>query len=509
MIEISPSFIKLSLRHLFMAIMLLAAVAAAGLFWADSSNAQTAVPVSPSSIFRIGERLSYTISFGKIPDAGYAETHVISRGKLSGKDAVEVRGKIRTQDVASAAFFLFDEARTTFAAPDTGLPLYITTSSRDSVVPKETIANYLAQPTSNFDLLTLIFKLREAGGAGTFPVFEDEQLYTATLVPGTTEKIRTDAGDFETVLSTVQSDYFAAHGIKEFRINFSADEHKIPVQVRFKWAKGDIKATLTSISMPEPELPSPTPTPQPTATPKTKATPNPSPTPPEYIDNQPLLPELGFQLGEVLKYRINLGDKLVGTLILNARERKLFEKADSLLLTATATGNSPGDFSGSAAVQVDPETLTPSKIESKSTSLMPGLSQTVVFDKRTGAVTFDAAKPIDSPVGTHTFLSLIYAMRSFNLKPSKDLANPVNDTRVAVFWESKSYVFTLRPSNPTEITINGEKASAQLITIKTDNKDLDGLGLKVWLATESRIPLRFSAGPYQADLVSQSSNIRR
>jgi hypothetical protein len=97
-------------------------------------------------------------------------------------------------------------------------------------------------------------------------------------------------------------------------------------------------------------------------------------------------------------------------------------------------------------------------------------------------------------------------MRSFNLKPSKVRDNPVNDTRVAVFWDSRPYVFTLRPSAAAEITVNGEKRQAQLITINTGNPELDQLGLKVWLSMDaSRVPLRFSAGQYQADLVSVST----
>jgi hypothetical protein len=100
-------------------------------------------------------------------------------------------------------------------------------------------------------------------------------------------------------------------------------------------------------------------------------------------------------------------------------------------------------------------------------------------------------------------------MRSFNLRPSKDPGNPVNDTRVAVFWESKAYVFTLRPSNPEEIISNGEKTSAQLITITTGNLELDALALKVWLSTEGRVPLRLSVGAFQADLISQTSNLNK
>ncbi len=475
----------------------------------NRSSAQSISVNNYSSMFRIGEKLTYNISFGKIPNAGYAETHVVSRGKISGKDAVEIRAKVKTLDLVSAAFFMFDESRTTFAAPDTGLPHYVSSSSNDSALPKETISNYLTQPTLNFDLLTLIYKARESGGLGTYPLLENEQLYTASFQTSLVEKVKTDAGEFDTIVSTVQSDYLTANGIRELKINFSTDEFRVPVLIRLKTAKGDFNLRLSVIVLPEPEVI--TPMPIPVLIVKPTATPTPSPTPVQYVDNQPLIPELGFQIGEVLDYRITSGGNPAGVITLSARERKLFEKVDSLLLTATITGVELGNTSfklgDGANVHVDPEALTPSRIESRFTSPFAGLTQTVTFDKRTGSISFGEKLPIDSPIGTHSFVSLIYAMRSFNLKPSKDPSNPVNDTRVAVFWESNSYVFTMRPSNPEDITINGENISAQLITIKTDNKQLDALGLKVWLSTEGRVPVRFSAGAYQADLISQKSDI--
>ena len=477
-------------------------------FGARRGETQTVVAVP--SIFRLGEKLTYNISFGKIPNAGYAETHVVSRGKLGGKDVVELRAKVKTLDLVSAAFFLFDESRTVFAAPDTGFPLYITSNSHDSALPKETVTNYLTQPTSNFDLLTFIYKLRDSGGIGTFPLFEGEQLYTTTVQVGPAEKVKTEAGEFDTTVSMVQSDFLTANGIKEFKINLSNDESRLPVLIRLKTAKGDFRLMLSVIVPPDPEAAATTPSPTPVSTPKLDVTPKPSPTPTPFIKNLPLTQELGFQIGELLNYRITDGGKPVGVISLNARERKLFEKADSLLLTATITGIEQGSafrLGDSANVHVDPETLTPTRIESRFTSTFVGLKQIVTFDKRTGVISFGGPLPIDSPIGTHSFLSLIYAMRSFNLKPSKDPGNPVNDTRVAVFWDSKSYVFTLRPSLPEEITINGEKVSGQLITINTGNNELDALALKIWLGTESRVPLRFSAGALQAELISQTTNL--
>src|SRR3954451_17558619 len=67
-----------------------------------------------------GERLTYHISFDNIENAGFAELQVASVGKLDGRDVVEIRSKFKTLDLVSAAFFLIDQSRTTFIAPDTG-----------------------------------------------------------------------------------------------------------------------------------------------------------------------------------------------------------------------------------------------------------------------------------------------------------------------------------------------------------------------------------------------------
>ena len=476
----------------------------------DLASAQT-ITTESQTIFRIGEKLSYNISFGKIQNAGYAETHVVSRGKIAGKEAVEVRGRVKTVDLVSAAFFLLDESRTTFAIPETGLPHYVTNTSLGSVMPKENIRNFIAQPTSNFDLLTLIYKARDSGGIGTFPLLEGEQMQTVTFQTGGIEKVKTEAGEFETTVSLVQSEFLTANGIKELKINFANDEFKVPVMFRLKLGKNEFKAQLAAIILPEPEMPSPSPTASPTPTGRATPPGRPTPTPEQYIENIELIPELGFQLGEVLDFRVSAAGKSLGVLSLNARERKLFERQDSLLLTATVTGVEAGTelfkLGDAASVLVNPETLAPMRIESKFSQGFAGLNQTVIFDQKTGTINFAEKAAVEAPIGTHSFLSLLYAMRSFNLKPSKDSSNPVNDTRVAVFWESKYYVFTLRPSAAADITIGSEKVAAQMISITTGNKDLDALSLKIWLRADDRVPVRFVAGPYQADLISISSNL--
>nr|MBA2494881.1 DUF3108 domain-containing protein [Acidobacteriota bacterium] len=131
-------------------------------------------------------------------------------------------------------------------------------------------------------------------------------------------------------------------------------------------------------------------------------------------------------------------------------------------------------------------------------------NQTVQFDQKAGTATFDGKLHPEIPVGTHSILSLAYAIRSFNLKPSKDPNNPVNDTRVAVFLGSDANVFILRPSTADIINLKGEKVPAQLVSVTTGNPQIDSLNLRVWLSLdEKRVPLRFTLGSYQADLVEE------
>ncbi len=464
---------------------------------------QTATPGSDTP-FKVGERLTYTVSFERFTNVAYAELHTVSRGKIGDVDAIELRSKVKTLEFVSAAFYLVDESRTIFASPDSGLPLYVSRTLNIGGLPKESIQNYLAAPTTNFDLVTMIYKIRHSNGSGTLSIQEGEKNYALTFQTTVNERVKTDAGEYDTSVVTIQSDYLTESGLKDLKLNLSSDEAKLPVSIRFKTAKGEFRAKLSSVQNLEPQV-DPTPTPSPVQTPK--PTPAPTPTPRSYVDNQPLGTDLSFELGETLEYKLSSGGQPVATFVLQAKERKQVQGDDSLLLTATVTeAPSPNGLvsvNDSIKALVNPESLGPRRLDISFTGTLSSLNQTVTFDEKTSLISFKGTNQVEAPVGTHSILSLAYAIRSFNLKPSKDTTNPINDTRVAVFWDTKPYIFTLRPSSAELITLQGEKVSAQLITINTGNPQLDDLKLKVWLSNDARrLPLRFSVGTFQADLVS-------
>ncbi len=460
--------------------------------------------------FKIGEKITYNISFEKFLNAGYAEFYVVSRGNLSSRDAVELHSKIKTNDLVSAAFFLFDESRQTFASAENGHPLYVRNTVNTGVLPEDTITTYLRTPTESYDFLSLIYSLRYFGAEGIFSLVEDEKEYTINFHNTSTEQVRTASGNYETTVSSATSDFFTDKDITNFRINFSNDERKIPVMIRFKTSKGEFKATMASIQTMESEfsnqninepLPTPIPTPEPAKTPK------PIPTPTPYIENQPLSADFPFKLGETLNYQVMNNSQIVGTVSLKAGTRQMLAGKDSLLLTADFLKNDLGSnlFNSGDTIKtfVNPDLLTPLQNELRFNGTLAFLNQTNQFDQKNGTATVNAGANVAVPVGTHSLLSLIYAIRAFNLKPSKDPTNPVNDTRVAVFYEKQPYVFTLRPADAQLITSQGEKISAQMITITTGNPQLDALNPRLWLSNDDqRQPLRLTLGTYQIDLIS-------
>ncbi|HMJ07738.1 MAG TPA: DUF3108 domain-containing protein, partial [Pyrinomonadaceae bacterium] len=397
-----------------------------------------------------------------------------------------------------------------FADPDSGMPLYVSAVQHTSGLPQETVSNYLTLPAQGYDLVTLIYKIRQNGGNGALSLYEGGKLYGVTMQIVGTEKVKTGAGEFDTSVVAVQSDFFTEHGLKDVRINLSNDEFKIPVELRFKTAKGEFDAVAASVTVAEPET---------AATPVAIQTPLPSPmpkpivTPMPYVENQPLAPELAFQLGESLEYRISAGGQPVGNFKIEAKERKEMDGLDTLLLQARATKSEPQNRAFAVndviSAQVSPETLAPKRSELRFSGNFKTYNQIAQFDSATGSITFNGTSVIDAPIGTHSILSLFYAVRSFNLKPSRDSKNPVNDTRVAVFWENQPYIFTLRPSAPEIIDLRGQKVSAQLISISTGNPTLDLLNIKIWLGNDgSRVPLRFAIGNYEGELVSETASSR-
>jgi hypothetical protein len=281
--------------------------------------------------------------------------------------------------------------------------------------------------------------------------------------------------------------------------------------IRFKTIKGEFVATIASIQNIAPPADESESTPTPKPTPIPQVTPKPTPVPVKYKENQPLSPDLPYQLGEKLFYSVSSDGQTLANITLKAKERKLVLGKDTLVLSSEFSDANATNkiFKESDAIISlnDPESLSPNLFEIKLGNVFGKFNQLVQFDQNRG-IAIAAGVQQEIPIGTYDLLSFAYAIRSFNLKRSNDSTNPVNDTRVAVFIGSKPIVFIVRPQNPETLEFQGRKISAQKVSFSTGNPNIDFLSPQLWLSNDRRrLPLKFSITVAGKVFIAQLINV--
>ena len=453
--------------------------------------------------FRVGEKLTYRVSLDKFEDVAFAETQVVSSGFLDGKPSFELRFRTRSLNFATAAFFLFDEDRTTFVSAETGAPLFQRRIDAAGVAPIETTLDTRDNPEAPLDLIAAIYRIRQSNGSANFTFSEGGRMFTMTAAVTGPEQLTLAAGEFSTNSVVLQSEYFAALGMSYVRLNLTTDENKVPVLLRAGTTRGELRVEISGIVTVAERTETPTPTPVIVQTPTPTPTPVPTPTP--YQDDQPISRDLPFVLGETLRFRVREAGNESGILTVAVEERKEFDGVDSVRIAARLSdvpASSSALRNGDTIVTfVDPGTIIPFRTEVRFLGALAAMSHTATLDRATNVIIHDGNRS-EAPFATHSVLSLLYAARSFNLKPSSDSKNPVNDTRVSVFWRDRATVFILRPGQAEALQNRGEQRPAQQITLIPQNPELDRLMPRLWLGLDAaRTPLKFTLGNFEFDLI--------
>ncbi|HMS11113.1 MAG TPA: DUF3108 domain-containing protein, partial [Pyrinomonadaceae bacterium] len=282
--------------------------------------------------FRVGEKLTYRVSLDKFDDVAFAETQVVSSGLLDGKPSFELRFRTRSLNFATAAFFLFDEDRTTFVSAETGSPLFQRRTDASAVIPIETTVDHRGDSAASLDLVSAIYRVRQSNGSASLVFSEGGRTYSLTSAVTGAEKFTLAAGEFDTNIVSLQSEYFTTLGMSDVRMNLTSDERQIPVLLRARTSRGELRVEISGIVMLEERDEEPTPAPVIVQAPTPTPTPVPTPTP--YQDNQPISRDLPFVLGETLRFRIREGGIDSGVLTVAVEERREFDGLDSLRIAA-------------------------------------------------------------------------------------------------------------------------------------------------------------------------------
>jgi Protein of unknown function (DUF3108) len=506
------------------------------------ARAQSSGPSAP----RVGEKLTYTVSFSNFPIAAHVQLYVAGRGAYFNRDGYELRAHVETVEQVRAALLSLDNFYFTYVDPQSGLPYRSrVTATTDGLAPPPATpqaADPVAQTadittipspadadaaSSAHDFVSAIYSLRALPLApgSVYPVSAQiaGTTYDAELRVTGRETVKTPAGSFNALAAQVRVRNNKEADDYRLRLYFSDDERRLPVLATARLRSGELRAELASVEavLPPPNAQAPVNTPAPPAnnapppnitqtpprparpTPTPRATPAPAPNAGAAADAHGP-GDLPFDVGEQLNYNFYLGDSTqpAGTASLTVRSRGRYFNRDGLLIAATMA-TSPAfqnlfPVRDTVATYVSATTLLPFRNELQIQEGSHRVQGVVSFDQERGAATMPDGKSVEIPVGTYDFVSVLYALRSFDLTPPKRNA-------VSLLINRRPRTLFITSVSRDMIDLGSQHISAYQLTLATDEAQGNRLNLHLWVgADRRRLPLRLTAttplGPVRADL---------
>ena len=458
--------------------------------------------------YRVGERLTYNVSFSSFPTAAHAEFEVVSRGVHFGREAIELRGHVETTGVVNVALFAINNDYATYIDPETGLPFRSQETARDAMKSTDSAQDF-NQPAGNeaippqvsalagtFDFLSAFYRARALplndGAEYDLSIRDQGVTYQVELKVVGRETVRTNVGSFDTIVTQVKA---SNSRFSNVRIYFTDDERHVPVLFTAKVSSGRLTAELAASEMVKPP-----PGPAGPAPVIAAPAPNPAATAPPVA---PIPVDLPFPLNEQLNYQVFVGTSTtpMGRATFQVRGRSRYFERDGIFLTVTAqtTDALARVFVAKDQIDsyVDPRGLLPYRTVLNLVEGARRFNQIRTVNQDTGTVTTEKGR-IEIPVGTHDYVSFFYALRMFNLTLAKRNAIPV-------LVENKPKTVIVTATKHEQIGLGQSVIPAIALTITTDDPESDKYQLRMWVSDDRRrLPLRITAmtqiGPVRADL---------
>ena len=485
---------------------------------AQQTDDLTSRPFSPAP-YRIGERLTYNVSFSNFISAAHVELLVASRGTFYGREGIQLKGHVETNGVVSAALFDINNDYVTYVDPATGLPFHSQQTIREASRTAETSAD-LNQPSGTaaipsksmtdvpgtYDFLSAIYRLRalplSSGLTYALSVRNENENYRIEIRVTGQEMIKTNVGSFNAIVSQVRVKNELLGNSYSLKAYFSDDQRHVPVLVITRLSAGEIRAELAGSAFVPPPTVSPTPLPTPVPG-------RPPTTPPAAIPRAPVSEEAGpddlpFKVGEQLNYQVFLPNiaTAAATATFQVRARAKYFDHDGLLFTVNAqtTNAMQKIFAASNMMSsyVDPKSLLPFHTELTFNEGRRRIVSKLTINQDYGLVTTDNGERIEIPIGTHDYLSYFYVVRTFNLTAGKRSA-------ISLLVNNRPKTLFITALKRENVQIGSQTIPAIQISLTTDDAQGDKFQLRGWISNDRRrLPLRLTAvtelGPLRADL---------
>lgn len=504
-------------RGVFALLLLTFCLTAQGFAQGDGA---TSFPFSAAP-YRVGERLTYTVSFSNFPTAAHVQMEVSARGQFYGRDGVELRARVETLGVVSAALYAINNEYVTHVDATTGVPYRSQQRIREgartedltsdfnlpvgtSAIPSRRTTTALA---GSFDLLSALYRARALplaqGAVYPLTIQQGSSFYSAELRVTGRESVKTNVGTTNAIVAQVRVPSDKTLDALRLRIHFTDDERHVPVLITARPATGEIRAELASaefVAQPPDTSPGPIGSNPPgaTQTPATGTTPRPA---------QPgtaVSAELPFSPGEQLNFSFFLGPnpQPIGTAAFQVRARAQYFQREGYLFTAlwqtVGAGQTLFPVNDQINSYVDARTLHPFRTELNLREGNRSASFTVSSDQNAGTALFADGKRVEIPFGTHDLVSVFYALRSFDLTPPKT-------TNVSLLINQRPRLLNVTALRRGTVVLGGESIEAVELSLSTNDPGGDRFGLRLWVSADRRrLPLRLTAqtplGPLRADL---------
>jgi hypothetical protein len=473
--------------------------------------------------YQAGEKLTYNVSFSNFTTAGHVELFNAGRGRFFEREGFELRARVQSIGVVRAALYAIDNEYTSYVDPQTGLPFRTRFQRLEGGATSQT-SNGLMQPApsleatpTTYDFLSALYRLRAlplAAGA-TYPVRAEGNgvLYEAELRVVGREAVKTPAGTFNAIVTQLRGRNNSDVSDYRPRIYFSDDARHIPVLLTFRLKTGELRVELASS-----EMLNVTATLPPGNVAQNAQPPDTRPTPVRVVPvpgagdgaaeaveaKVDTSSDLPFKVGEQLNFNFFLGtsQQPVGVANYHVRARNRYAGRDGLWLSASmTTANALQQVfpvSDKIETYVDAKTLLPFRSQLQIREGTHRLQGVVSLDQERGSATVTDGSTIEIPVGTYDLVSVIYALRSFDLTPPKRNA-------VALLINKRPRTLFITSLKRETIEIGGKRIPTFQLALATDDAQGDRFQLRLWVGTDRRrLPLRLTAttplGPVRADL---------
>jgi hypothetical protein len=502
---------------------------------AQSTSDVVVQPFSPAP-YRVGERLTYNVSFSNFISAAHIELLVAARGTFLGREGIQLKGHVETTGIVNAALFAINNDYITYVNPSTGLPYYgqqilrvasrTSESSADFNQPAGTAAipsKGTGEIAGAYDLLSAIYRVRALtlteGAIYQLTIRVENATYEVEVRVRGRQVLKTNVGSFETIASQIKVRNNSEIDGYDLRVYFSDDQRHVPVLITAKHSVGEIRAELAGSEFVTTQPIPPGPNPSIPTNPSVPTTPSlpPAASPPPVTTTLPrvvapnetasdaaTLEGLPFRVGEQLNYQVFLPNiaAAAGLASFQVRARSKYSNRDGLLFTVTAqtTNAIQHLFFANDVISsyVDPKTLLPFQTDLNLIEGRRRENTKLTINQDHGAATTDKGVRIEIPVGTHDYLSFFYALRTFNLTPPKRSA-------VSILVNNKPKTLFINAFKRESLQLASQTIPAIQLLLTTDDPQPDKNQLRVWISDDSRrLPLRLTAvtplGVLRADL---------